>query len=472
MRPFALVALFVCCSPAAADDRGSDFMDPWQVYAHDLLRDSIAFRSFRGEKQVVPFTEFLAKEFIEGGFPAEDVRILPLDSDGEPVASLVVRYRGSSDNKRPILFVAHTDVVPVASENWKYDPFVLTEDNGYFFGRGVLDDKFGTTVLTTTFLRLKKEGFAPERDLIIAFSGDEESEMWTIKSLVEDHLDLIDAEIAFNLDAGEGRFDEQFRPVASYLQFAEKTYATFELRASNPGGHSSRPTAKNAIADLARAITAIHEYEFPVRSSAEVRAFFAAMGDLLDGELGEAMTRFAENPNDKNASDYLSNDPEYVGIVRTTCVSTMLRGGHVENALPESATVTVNCRIYPGVEVSAVEAALRRVVNNPEIEFVTLGNPEASPPSPVRADVVALIEAATAKQFPEYPTVPVIPFFASYATDGIYLRSAGITTYGMYGVFLRAGDDQSHSSNEKLPIEGFYDALDFWYVLSKDLAAL
>ncbi len=472
VRQTILIALLVFCAQAAAEVRSSDFTDPWQVYAHELLRDSIAFRSFRGEKQVVPLTEFLAKEFIDAGFPTEDVRILPLDSDGEPVASLVVRYRGSSDTKRPILFVAHTDVVPAANENWKYDPFVLTEDNGYYYGRGVLDDKYGTTVLTTTFLRLKKEGFAPERDLIIAFTGDEETEMRTIKSLAEDHLDLIDAEIAFNLDAGEGRSDEQFRPVASYLQFAEKTYATFEISASNPGGHSSRPTAENAIADLARAITAIHEYEFPVRSSVEIRTFFAAMGDLNDGDLGDAMSRFAANPNDTDASDYLSNDPEYIGMVRTTCVSTMLRGGHVENALPESATVTVNCRIYPGVEVSAVEAALKRAVNNPEIEFVTLGDPEASPSSPVRADVVALIEAVTAKQFPDYPNVPVVPLLASYATDGIYLRGAGITTYGLLGVFLRARDDQSHSSNEKLPIEGFYKALDFWYGLTQDLAAL
>jgi len=471
MRQFAVFCLLVFCLPVGAEVHSSDFTEPWQIYAHGLLRDSVAFRSVRGEQQVVPFTEYLAKEFVEAGFPVEDVRILPMDSAGEPSASLVVRYRGTS-KKRPILFAAHMDVVPATATAWDRDPFKLSEDDGFYYGRGVLDDKYGITVLTTTFLRLMSEGFEPERDLIIAFSGDEETKQLTIKSLVQDHMDLIDAEIAFNVDVGFGRLDKQFNPAAIFLQFAEKTYVTFEFSSSNAGGHSSKPPPENAIADLARAITAIHEYDFPVRSSDDSRAYFAAMSDFVDNELGDAMRRFAENPDDNEASDYLSNDPEYVGIVRTTCVSTMLRGGHVENALPESATVTVNCRIYPGVEVSAVEAALRRVVNNPEIEFVTLGNPEASPPSPVRADVVALIEAATAKQFPEYPTVPVIPFFASYATDGIYLRSAGITTYGMYGVFLRAGDDQSHSSNEKLPIEGFYDALDFWYVLSKDLAAL
>ena len=468
MRQFALFALLFMWLPAGAEVRSSDFTDPWQVYAHGLLRDSIAFRSVRGEQQVVPFTEYLAKEFVEAGFPVKDVRVLPMDSDGEPSASLVVRYRGTS-KKRPILFVAHMDVVSAAEGDWGRDPFTLSEDGGFYYGRGVLDDKIGTTVLTTTFLRLMSEGFRPERDLIIAFTGDEETEQWTVKSLVEDHLDLIDAEIAFNLDAGIGRLDKQFRPVAMFLQFAEKTYMTFELTTSNPGGHSSKPPPENAIADLAKAITAIHEYEFPVRSSAESRAYFAAMGDLLDNELGDAMRRFAENPDDSNASDYLSNDPEYIGIVRTTCVPTMLRGGHAENALPESATVTVNCRIYPGVGLSDVEMTLKQVVNNPEIAFASLWDPLPSPPSPVRDDVMAIVATATHQQFPE---VIVIPYIAPYATDGIFLRSAGIPTYGLYGVYIRAEDEYKHASNEKLPIKGFFDSLEFWHGLVKDASGL
>ena len=412
MRQVALIALLVYCTQAAAEVRSSDFTEPWQVYAHELLRDSIAFRSVRGEQQVVPFAEYLAKEFIEAGFPVEDVRVLPMDSAGEPSASLVVRYRGIS-KKRPILFVAHMDVVSAAESDWGRDPFTLSEDEGFYYGRGVLDDKFGTTVLTSTFLRLRQEGFVPERDLIIAFTGDEETKQWTIKSLVEDHLDLIDAEIAFNVDAGIGRLDTQFKPIVMFLQFAEKTYVDFELSSSNPGGHSSKPPPENAIADLAKAITAIHEYKFPVRSSAESRAYFAAMGDLLDNELGDAMRRFAENPDDRNASDYLSNDPEYIGIVRTTCVPTMLRGGHAENALPESATVTVNCRVYPGVGVSEVAMTLKQVVNNADITLTTLGDPLASPPSLVRDDVLAIVTTATQQQYPE---VEVIPYIAPYGT--------------------------------------------------------
>ena len=469
MRPFALVALFVCCSPAGAEVRSSDFTGPWQTYAHDLLRDSVAFQSYRGAKQVVPLTEFLANEFIEAGFLAEDVHILPLDSNGEPAASLVVRYRGKSNTKRPILFSAHTDVVGAVESKWDSDPFTLSEGDGFYYGRGVFDNKFGTTVLATTFLRLKKEGFTPERDLIIAFSGDEESEQWTIKSLVQDHLDLIDAEIAFILDAGEGRLSTQFEPIATFLQFAEKTYVTFELTANNPGGHSSKPPPDNAIADLAQAIVAIHEFNFPVRSSVESRAYFATMGKLTDGELGAAMRQFAENPDNRNASDFLTKHREYVGSIRTTCVPTIIRGGHTENVLPETVTVTINCRLYPGISVADTEATLKRITANPAIEFQVLGDPLASPASPVREDVVALIEAAMNTR---YQGVPIVPYIAPGGTDGVYLRSGGITSYGLYGLFLRAEDDNSHASNEKLSIEGFYEALDFWYTLTKNLAAL
>lgn len=468
MRQFAVICLLVFWLPVGAEVHSSDFTEPWQIYAHGLLRDSVAFRSVRGEQQVVPFTEYLAKEFVEAGFPVEDVRILPMDSAGEPSASLVVRYRGTS-KKRPILFVAHMDVVAAAESDWGRDPFTLSEHDGFYYGRGVLDDKYGITVLTTTFLRLMSEGFEPERDLIIAFSGDEETKQWTIKSLTKDHLNLIDAEIAFNVDLGFGRLDKQFNPAAMFLQFAEKTYVTFELSSSNAGGHSSKPPPENAIADLAEAITAIHEYDFRVRSSDDSRAYFAAMSDFVDNELGDAMRRFAENPDDKEASDYLSNDPEYVGIVRTTCVPTMLRGGHAENALPESATMTVNCRIYPGVGISEVAMTLKQVVNNSGITLATLGDPLASPPSLVRDDVLAIVTTATQQQYPE---VKVIPYIAPYGTDGIYLRRAGITTYGLNGVFLRAEDEHPHASNEKLPIKSFFESLEFWYGLIKDASGL
>lgn len=468
MRRLALIAIIFSCGPALAQDRSSDFDDKWQVYAHNLLRDSIAFRSVHGQKQVVPLAKYLALQFTQNGFDEADVQVLPMDSNGEPAASLVVRYHGSSD-KPAILFAAHMDVVDAANENWGRDPFQLTEEDGYYYGRGVLDDKFGTTVLTTTFLRLKSEGFTPERDLIIAFTGDEETKQETIQELVNDHLDLIDAEFAMNVDAGAGRLNESFDPVIYRLQYAEKTYASFELTTRSPGGHSAMPNRDNAIFRLADAVKALQSYQFPARSSDEVREYFKTVGSIRDDDVGKAMLRFAENPDDGAASDLLSDYPDYVGTVRTTCIPTMLRGGHAENALPESATVTVNCRIYPGIEVADVESQLRSVVNDPGLEIRGLGEPTSSPASVVRDDVVAILQGAVNQL---YPGTPVIPYMAPFATDGTYLRRAGIPTYGSYGLFLRAEDDLMHASGEKLPISGFYQALKHWHFVIPKLAAL
>lgn len=468
MRQIVLIAALLLSSQINADVSSADFTDPWQIYAHELLRDSVAFKSVRGEKQVVPFVDFLAQKFIDAGFAEEDVHVLPLDSDGEPAASLVVRYRGSSQSKRPILFMAHTDVVAAAGE-WERDPFVLTEDGGYYWGRGVLDDKFATTILTTNFVRLRSEGFVPQRDLILSFTGDEETRMLTTQSLTQDHFELIDAEFAYNLDAGAGRVSEDLKPIATFLQFAEKMYISFEVTARNAGGHSSKPTLENAIADLARAITAIHDFDFPVRSNNETRTYFAEMGELTDGELGEAMRRFAADPYDQAAAEFLKGQPEQVGITRTTCVPTLLRGGHAENALPESATLTVNCRVYPGVSIAEVKQTLEAAIDDPAIEVAATDEYAPSPASVIREDIYPLIDAAMPEQ---YSGVPIVPLMAPYTTDGVYFRRAGIPTYGLYGLFLRDGEDLSHSNNESLPIDRFYEALDFWYRLAQSSSAL
>lgn len=463
----ALLALFF--TPLTfAEASSTDYTGPWQVYAYELLRDSVAYKSVRGEKQVVPLVRYLATKFAEAGFPKEDIHVLPIDSDGEPVATLVVRYRGSATNKRPILFLAHTDVV-AASGDWDRDPFVLTEDDGRYWGRGVLDDKFATTVLTTTFVRLRREGFTPKRDLILAFTGDEETRMISTRSLSEDHFDLISAEFAFNVDAGAGRSNEDYEPIATFLQFAEKMYSSFEITARSAGGHSSKPTADNAIADIAAATRAIFEFDFPVQSNNETRAYFAQMGELTGGELGTAMRRFAENPHDQAAAEFLKAQPEQVGMTRTTCVPTMINGGHAENALPESATLTVNCRVYPGVSTEEIRQTLIEVMDNSELEIKPIDEYHESPPSAIRDDIYPLIDDAMPEQ---YAGVPIIPFLAPYTTDGVYIRRAGIPTYGLYGLFLRDGDDKSHSNNESLPIDGFYDALGFWYRLIQSSSAL
>ena len=275
--------------------------------------------------------------------------------------------------KKPILLLAHMDVVDARREDWTRDPFVLHEERGYFFGRGSADDKFGVASLTATFLRLKAEGFVPTRDLVIAFSGDEETGMLSARDLVTTHRALTDAEFALNDDGGGGKLDETGTPVAYFVQTAEKTYATFELTVTNPGGHSSTPRTDSAIFDLANVLKRLEAHRFPVAINDTTRAYLREMGRLTPGPEGEAMGRLAADPADQAAADELWRHPEVVGITRTTCVPTMLRAGHAENALAQSATVTVNCRIFPGEAVDAVKATLERVADLKDLKITLVG---------------------------------------------------------------------------------------------------
>ena len=407
---------------------------------------------------------YLAGELRAAGFPAEDVEVVPL---GE-TASLIARYRGDgSSGKAPILLLGHMDVVEALAKDWERPPFELTRDDTNFYARGSVDNKFGVAQLTSTFIRLKKEGFVPNRDLIIAFSGDEESGMTTTRMLAYERPDLAKAEFALNSDAGGGDLDAQGKPIVYLMQAAEKTYVTWEITVRNPGGHSSRPRPDNAIYDLANAITKIQHYQFPVRWSEMTQTFFEETGEQLGGELGDAMIRFANNPKDKTASDRLAIESSYVGTTRTTCVVTMLQAGHAENALPQSATATVNCRVFPGVPVSAVENALRQVVENDAIEFKQTDEATESPISRLRPDVVAAVKKAVHTR---YPGIKVIAYMESGGTDGMHFRKAGIPTWAVSGLFMNPDEMYAHGLNERLPIKAFYDALDHWSIILKELA--
>jgi acetylornithine deacetylase/succinyl-diaminopimelate desuccinylase-like protein len=431
--------------------------------ARDLFRSIIAFRTSEGSGQVPAMAAYLAGKFKEGGFASEDVHILPV---GE-TASLVVRYRGKSSGLKPILVLAHMDVVTARPEDWRRDPFKLVEENGFFFGRGTVDIKGDLAVITTTFLRLKAEHFLPNRDLIILFTGDEETGMTTVRDAVVNHRDLIDAEFALNGDGGGGVLDEDTgAPQVYYVQGAEKSYASFNLDVHNPGGHSSEPRADNAIYELADALKALQAYRFPVMWNEWTLGSFRATAAVISGRLGEAMARFAADPHDRAAAEIIAESPQCVGKIRTTCVATRLRGGHADNALPQSATATVNCRIFPGVSVAEVKTTLQRVVGN-KVTVQTLGDPHASGPSPIRQDVMAAVAKAV---HANYPGVPLVPDMAAYATDGSVTRGAGIPTYGVSGMFMKESDDFSHGLDERLPVRSFYAALDHWYVLLKEIA--
>ena len=430
----------------------------YRKQALDMFRQVIAMKTEVGAGQVPVMAHYLADQFLSAGFAQEDVRVVPL---GE-TASLVVRYRGRSSNLKPILAMAHMDVVTANPADWRRDPFALTEENGYFYGRGTLDIKSGVISITSAFLRLKALNYIPDRDLIAVFTGDEETSQKTAIDLVQNHRDLIDAEFALNSDAGGGRLaEEDAHPVVYGLQTAEKTYATFELTIRNPGGHSSEPRPDNAIYQLADALKKLQAYRFPVMWTDTTREYFRATGQRTPGRLGQAMRAFAANPLDANADETLNANYAYVGITRTTCIPTLLRAGHADNALPQTATASVNCRIFPGVSASAVQATLQRVVG-PTVEIKLPVPVIESLPSALRNDVVETVTRTVHKL---YPGVPVVPSQDSGASDGAVFRAAGIPTYGTCQTFMKDSDDFAHGLDERLPQKSFYDGLDFWYLL-------
>jgi len=460
-KPIAILfACLLCANAMAADIENSEHA----IKTLEIYTRIIEVESSKNLGTVPEIADYLAAELLAAGFPEEDVEVVPL---GE-TASLVVKYRGDgSSGKAPILLLGHMDVVEALPQDWQRPPFKLTRDDSYFYARGTVDNKFGVAQLTSTFIRLKKEGFVPNRDLIIAFSGDEESGMLTTRMLAYDREDLAQAEFALNSDAGGGDLDADGNPVVYLMQAAEKTYVTWEITVRNPGGHSSRPRPDNAIYDLADAIKKIQGYKFPVRWSEMTQTFFEETGEQLGGELGDAMVAFANNPRDEAAAERLSRESSYVGTTRTTCVVTMLQAGHAENALPQSATATVNCRVFPGVPVSAIEAALKQVVDNDAIEFKQLEEATESPISRLRPDVTAAVRKAVHAR---YPDIKVIAYMESGGTDGMHFRRAGIPTWAVSGLFMNPDEMYAHGLNERVPIKAFYDGLDHWSIILRELA--
>jgi len=469
MRRIGLgLASLLLAMPAVAQDASSGYTRDYQRQALDIYRHVIGLRTAAGHGKVPEMANYLADQFLAAGFSEDDVHVIPQTvSSGETTASLVVQYRGNGlSGKKPVLFLAHMDVVDAIPSDWERDPFTLIEEGGFFFGRGTMDNKMGVTMLTTTFLRLRREGFTPTRDLVLAFSGDEETGMETARALVTTYRDLTDAEFVLNADAGGGFQDQDQNAVAYLLQAAEKTYATYTLTLRNPGGHSSRPRADNAIYELATVLKNIEAYRFPARINDITETYFERMSRLLPEPAATAMSRFAQNPEDEAARAVLEQMPAQVGITRTTCVATMLKAGHAENALPQSATATVNCRIFPGETPEQVRQVLFDVAANPALEVRILDDPLASPVSPLREEVTSLVSDAT---HAHYGDVPVIPYMAAYGTDGKETRIAGLDTYGVSGLFMRNEDMFAHGLNERVPVRSFFTALDYWHQIMTEL---
>jgi len=426
-----------------------------------MLKHAIGIHTVEGQHQVPVLAAYLADKLKAAGFPAGDVEIIPV---GE-TAALVARYRGTGEGK-PILLSGHMDVVAANRKDWTRDPFTLIEENGYLYGRGTADMKTAVVVLVETLIRLKREGFQPRHDLILLLSGDEETAMASTRELARRYHD---AEFLLNADAGGGTLDaETGKPLLYQIQAAEKTYADFQIALTSPGGHSSEPGADNAIYRLARIIDRVAAHQFPTESNEITLASLRALGAHIPGPLGAAMTRFAAHPDDAAAAATISADPAYVGQIRTTCVATMLNGGHALNALPQRASVNINCRIFPGTSVDSMRDTLVKVIDDKSASVTRQSStPVANSASPLRPDVIAAVTAAVHQRF---PGVDVVPSMSAGATDSKHFRNAGVPSYGIDAAFTKPDDTFAHGLNEKLPASEVEAGLEFWHRVLVQLA--
>ena len=438
--------------------------DSYQQLGRSILKSLIETNTTPSVGNTTIAAQNMAKLFLDAGFPASDVQVV---GPAERNKNLVVRYRGSGARK-PVLLIGHIDVVEALRSDWSVDPFVLTDKDGYFYGRGTQDMKGSAATLVASMLRLKSEGWKPDRDVILALSSGEEggSDYVGMQWLIEKQRPLIDAEYAINVDAGGGEIING-KPALMDVQAAEKVYHSVTLTVSNTGGHSSLPRPDNAIYTLARALDRVAAYRFPEKPNDIVRAYFKqAAGTAATPALAAAMRSVAAGSNSTKAFTTLSKVPLYNALLRTTCVATMLQAGHAENALPATAKATVNCRILPGEDAAAVERTLVRVVADPSVKVAPIDTAKPSPPSPLRPDVFQAIDASVKTV---WGPLPIIPKMETGATDGLYIRNAGIPVYGVTGIFVAIDDNREHGKDERILVTSFQDALKFAYELVKRL---
>jgi acetylornithine deacetylase/succinyl-diaminopimelate desuccinylase-like protein len=367
-----------------------------------------------------------------------------------------------------VLLLAHLDVVEARREDWTVDPFVLTEKDGFFYGRGTLDVKGAAATLVASLLRLKQEGFKPDRDIILALTAGEETGVENgVQWLLANRRDLVDAEYCLNVDAGGGELVNGKR-TSMDVQAAEKVYQSFRLTVRNAGGHSSLPTKDNAIYRLAAGLDRWSRYEFPVRLNDITRAYFTRMGTIVGGREGADMRAVARTPLDTAAARRLAASPLYNAFVRTTCVATQLEGGHAENALPQMARAVVNCRMLPDEDPREVRRTIARVVADTAIAVDTVAAAVPSPPSPLTPELLHAIEGVARSL---WGPIPVVPEMETGATDGLFLRNAGVPVYGFNGIFYDVNDVRSHGRDERIGVREFYDGLEFQYRVIKAVSS-
>ena len=452
-----LAAAVLIASPALSAPKPDPALN---AHALEILKRGIAFRTVAGGDQMVPYAEYLKGVLVAGGYRPDEITIEPMAG----TAFLIARYPGKDPKKKPIVISGHMDVVEARPEDWSRDPFTPVIEGGYIYGRGASDNKFDVSVIVATLAKLRREGWKPGRDVVLALSGDEETVMATTAVLAER---LKGAEMVLNVDGGGGSIIDD-KPAVYGIQGAEKTYADFEITITDPGGHSSRPTPTNAIYRLGKALDRLAAYRFPAMQNEITKGSMLAASAGTPGVIGDALRRYANNPGDTEAMEILSKDPSQNPGLRTTCVATMIVGGHATNALPQRASVTVNCRIFPGTPAANVRETLVQVIADPSATVTRMADGSVeSPASPLRPDVIAAVTKAVHARF---PGVPIVPSQSAGATDSMHFRAVGVPSYGVSGMFTRPGTSFSHGLNEKAPLDTLDGSLAHHESLLRDLA--
>jgi acetylornithine deacetylase/succinyl-diaminopimelate desuccinylase-like protein len=436
---------------------------PDQKLAREIFQQLIEINTTDSSGDNTHAAEAMAARFRAAGWAESDIHVLaPVPRKG----NLVVRLHGTGA-ARPILFLGHLDVVEARRADWPFDPFVFLQQDGYFYGRGTSDMKGDDAVFVAAFLRMKREKFQPARDLILALTSDEEGGPANgVDWLLKQHRDLIDAQFCVNADGGGGHI-KNGKPIFMAMQAAEKVFLSFKLEVTNSGGHSSLPTKDNAIYHLADGLSRLAKFDFPVHLFDVTRAAFERGANLYGGQLGEDLKGIVQNPDDAAAIARLSAIPLYNAQMRTTCVATMLSAGHAENALPQLATATVNCRLLPVDKPEDIKRTLEQVLADPKITVTEMNQPASTPYTPIDPKVMAAVTASTNKL---WPGLPIVPAMETGATDGSRMIRAGIPTYGVSGIFGDEDDVRAHGRSERILVKSFDDAVDFMYDLITRLA--
>lgn len=457
-----VAAIAAVLSPAVCSAAETTVQQQRQV-GRALLRELIETDTSPEHGSTTAAAELLAKRFLEAGFPAQDVEVV---GDHARKRNLVVRLRGSGE-REPILLMAHLDVVAARREDWNVDPFKLTERDGYFYGRGTMDIKGGGAGLVSALLRLHAEKSVPRGDYLLAMTaGEEDGHDNGIQWLQAHRPDLLRAQYAINVDGG-GPEIRAGKPAVVSIETAEKVFLSYTLSAVHVGGHSSLPGPGNPIYRLADALARLSKLQFPLRTNDSTRAYYAGLATLYSGQLADDMRAAAQIDADPAALARLAASSIYNNAqLRTTCTPTLLEGGHAENALPQLARATINCRLLPDEDFAAVDALLRKTLGDDQIQLARVVEPTPSPPTSVDETLFAAIAEAAA---PLWGPIPVRPYMSAGATDAVFLRAAGMSVYVFNGIAYDVDDDRSHGQDERILVDSYYQSLDFTYRLLKSL---